>query len=176
MMIKNMSAIKEEMINIFTKYCKNCKGQCCIDGADFTVFGEELKKIKLKNISLPIKNQWGRYGKPAGVEIERVSLNGPCPFVNTCGCGLNLADKPLDCLTYPIYPIIKYYKNKKKEIVGMMVHKSCPFCIMISKNMQLVGLIKKLWATELEKIPDSELKHWFGDKRNYWLDKNIIKV
>jgi hypothetical protein len=174
-----MKKIREEIMKMFYGHCKKCKGACCNDGADFTVFKDEFNKIKSKNKGIVnlCRNQWGRYGRPKGIGIERIGLNCPCPFVREKGCILDLGDKPLDCITYPIFPIIRYYKDERKEIIGMMVHKSCPFFKSISKDKKLIELIKTLWLKYyINKISNNELKHWFGNKRNYWLDKNIHKI
>jgi hypothetical protein len=174
-----MEKIREEIMKLFPKHCKKCKGLCCNDGDDFTAFKDELNKIKAgnKGVILPCRNQWGRYGKPKGIGIERISLNGPCPLVGKNGCTLNINDKSLDCITYPIFPILKYHKDDRQEIIGMMVHKSCPFFVGISKDKKLIELVRKLWLEHyLDRISNNELKHWFGNKRNYWLDENIVKI
>lgn len=58
----------------------------------------------------------------------------------------------------------------------MMVHKSCPYAKEISGDKKLVGLMASFWWEELEKVSKKDLRDWFGNKRNYWLDKNVIRL
>lgn len=170
------------LLKAFNKYCKNCgkfNFPCCNKCADTTVFQWELEKMikecENKDIKLNLKNQWGRNGKSKDIKIERISQKDRCPFVDKEGCILKAETRPLDCISYPIYPILKYYKGEKKEIVGMFVHRTCPFAKEISNDKGLIVLVKKFWEQRIEEIKKDDLKHWFGNKRNYWIDKNIIK-
>lgn len=170
-----MKKIQEEIMKLFPKHCKKCDGLCCKKG-DLTLFDWELKKLPLKKKDIIFKNQWGSKDKSKDINVERINLGKICPFLKIDRCGLDLKIKPLDCLTYPIFPIIKYYKTEKMEIIGMMVHKTCPFSREIAKDKRLVELIRKLWETELKSIKKQDIRYWFGNKRNYWLDKNIYKI
>jgi hypothetical protein len=169
------NSIREEIMAIFPKYCRKCDGLCCKKG-DLTLFDWELDKLKVDKKNIVFKNQWGSKEKSKDIKVQRINLGKICPFLKVDRCGLKLKEKPLDCLTYPIFPILKYHKTEKKEIIGMMIHKTCPLALEISKDKDLVGLIRKLWREELESIRKDDLRHWFGNKRNYWLDKNVYKT
>lgn len=84
--------------------------------------------------------------------------------------------RPLDCISYPVYPMMQYSRNHRKAVIGLLVHKSCPYWQEISLNKVLLHQIKEFWTIELQKIQKNDIKAWFGHKRNYWLDKNVIKI
>lgn len=167
---------RKKIIKLFSKHCLKCDGLCC-KKAEFTVFGWELKKIPSGSYPLILRKQWGNKGKAKDINIERVSMGIVCPYLDVKkGCIIKISSRPLDCVSYPVYPIIKYGKDKKNKIVGMMVHRSCLFSKEISKNKVLMGSMLNFWGEELKKITKKDLRDWFGNKRNYWLDKNIIKI
>lgn len=172
---RNMEKIREEIMELFPKHCRKCNGLCCKKG-DLTLFNWEFDKLNINKKDVIFKNQWGNKKKSSSIKVQRINLGKICPFLKVNKCNLNLKIKPLDCLTYPIFPILKYYKIEKKEIIGMMVHRTCPFAREIAKDIKLIGLIKKLWKSELKSIKKQDIKYWFGNKRNYWLDKNIYKI
>lgn len=168
--------MREELLKKFGKHCKKCSGLCCKEEAEFTVFEWELKKLPLEKSKLNIRNTWGNKSKNKDIRIERIGMKGRCIFAGNRGCKIKIEDRPLDCISYPIFPIIKYGKKEEKEIMGIMIHKSCPFAKEISEDKKLIELMLKFWEKELSKISKIDIKNWFGDKRNYWLDKNIIKI
>lgn len=169
--------MREKIIKLFREYCsyEKCNGLCC-KKAEFTVFTWELKDIPLEKKFLKIRNNWGPNGKSKDIRIERISMQGRCNFLGENGCVIKINDRPLDCISYPVFPMIKYGRDEKKEIFGMMVHKSCPFSKKISKDKNLLKMMKSFWEKEIKRINNKDLKDWFGNKRNYWLDKNIIKI
>lgn len=161
--------MKEDILENFSKHCKKCDGLCC-KKAEFTVFNSELEK-------LPVTEEKLIFRKKFKENIERISMGKKCPFLKIeKGCTLAISKRPLDCLSYPIYPILKYNGKKETSIVGMMVHRSCPFAKEISLDKKLVALMFEFWKKELLKITKADIRNWFGKKENYWLDKNIIKI
>jgi len=167
--------MRKELLKKFSKHCKECNGLCCKQ-AEFTVFDWELRNIPIDKKLLKIRKNWGNKEKSKDIKIERISMGGKCNFLGNNGCILKINIRPLDCISYPIFPIIKYGRDEKKEIYGMMVHKSCPFSKKISKDKNLLKSVRRYWEIELKKIKKKDIRDWFGDKRNYWLDKNIIKI
>lgn len=170
--------MRKKILKSFNEYCRKCNGMCCMKEAEFTVFKEELKNLPVKKSELNIRKQWGNKGKSSDINIERIGMKGKCIFVGDKGCKINIDSRPVDCISYPIYPIIKYSRDedKDKDIIGMMVHRSCPFCKEISKDRKLISLMLKFWEKELFNISKKDIRDWFGNKRNYWLDKNIIRI
>jgi len=173
---KKVSVGREQIIKSFKKHCKKCNGLCCCC-AEFTVFEWELNNLPVQGKDqLVFRKQWGSKGKSPDIKIERISMGKQCPFLEVQqGCALDIETRPLDCISYPIYPIVKY-ANSGGELFGMMVHKSCPYAKEISEDKKLVGLMTSFWREELKKVDKKDLKDWFGNKRNYWLDKNVIRV
>lgn len=126
---------------------------------------------------LIFRKQWGKKGKAKDITIERISIGKACPLLRVGkGCTLSDDRRPLDCVSYPVYPILKYSRDGAKEIDGMMVHKSCPLAGQIAQDRQLIKAMKRFWENELREISKKNIKDWFGNKRNYWLDKNIIRT
>lgn len=162
-------------MKLFPKHCMKCDGLCCKKG-DLTLFDWELSKLPLKKEKIIFKNQWGNKEKSSDIKVQRINLGKVCPFLNSDRCGLDLRVKPLDCLTYPIFPIIRYYRAEKMDIAGMMIHRTCPLAREILKDKKLINLVRNLWENELKSIKKKDVRYWFGDKRNYWLDKNIIYI
>lgn len=107
--------------------------------------------------------------------MRRFNVGKKCPYVERNSCIIKPEARPIDCLSYPVYPIIKIAKNKT-DLTGLMIHKSCPFAKEISRDKDLINLLKKFWEFLLRKINGKNVKTWLGNKRNYWLDKNIIKI
>lgn len=175
--MKKMKVKKTDIIRYFKKHCMKCSGVCC-KKAEFTVFTWELEKLPKSIYPLKFRKQQRRNGKPKNKKIERINMNKSCPYLKENeGCIIKERDRPLDCISYPIYPIIKYgRKEDDKEIIGMMIHKSCPLCREISKDKKLIKILYDFWKLELAGVSKKDLRDWFGHKENYWLDKNIIKI
>ncbi|MFA5764415.1 MAG: hypothetical protein WC915_06425 [archaeon] len=165
-MLKKETAIKKEIVNLFGKYCSKCEGACCKGGV-FSVFPFERRNIPNQN-NIPISDKSGKRGN-----VKDLVMGKNCPFLTEKGCKLKIELRTMDCLTYPVYPILK-----ENKINGFLIHKSCPFYKEISKNKNLLRLLKKLWEIQLEqKISVKELQEWLGDD-NYWKDwySQTIKV
>jgi len=125
---------------------------------------------------LLFRKQWGRNSTLKNTKIRRITIGGKCPFAGNNECGLAINVRPLDCIGYPVFPLIKYFKNKRKEVIGLLLHKSCLHWQEIAQNKNLLHLIKEFWNLELKEVQKEDIRAWFGHKRNYWLDKNIVKI
>lgn len=155
-MPKKETEIKKEIVKLFGEYCSKCKGSCCKGGV-FSAFPFEIKNIP-NHKEIPISDKSGQRG-----HVKDLVMGKNCPFLNKKGCKLKVELRTMDCLTYPVYPILK-----DKSINGFLIHKSCPFAKEISKNKNLLKLLKELWEIQLKhKISSQELKEWFGND-NYW--------
>jgi len=109
--------------------------------------------------------------------VERISIVAGCPFLQEGkGCYLAIGVKPLDCLTYPVYPLLDYSNGKGngKTITGMMVHKSCLFAESISGDNELLDTMRNFWEQELAKIDGADLRQWFGETNSYWDKSRLI--
>jgi len=163
----------QAIIRGFKQHCVACQGVCC-HGKDLSVFDWELKKLPKYKELVFLKS--GGFGKSASKKAGYISLSKGCPFLGKVGCKLSLNRRPIDCLSYPIYPLFRFYYSNRKELAGMLVHKSCALHNEISMDNKLIGLMRNLWEEKLEKMSKSDVLDWLGGKRDYWLDKNVIKV
>jgi len=165
---------RNQIERLFKKYCRNCSAFCC-KTKEITVFKSEfdnIQKIGWKGLSF--LNQ-GKAKNNCPSHIKRIGLKNGCPFVTENGCIFNPNFRPIDCLSYPIYPIIKY-KGKNASIECMAVHKSCPKYKTISKDSKGIKKMYNFWNELIKETQVEDLKEWFGDKKNYWMDRNLIKI
>lgn len=163
--------IREEIVKSFSKYCARCKGICC--SKEINAFTFEIKKWP--SVKLDIRNNWQKGKLLKNSPICRFNIGQHCPFLLNDRCRMSPAIRPIDCLSYPVYPSIDNLGNNS-EFNEMMVHKSCPFAHEISLDSKLKKLLFQFWESNFEKIDKNDVKTWLGDKRNYWLDKNIIRI
>jgi hypothetical protein len=173
-MCRNDMMSKNQLERLFKKYCDSCNAFCC-KTKEITVFKFELDNIqKIGWDDLSFLNQ-GREKSHRGSHIKRIRLKNGCPFVTNSGCIFSPNYRPIDCLSYPIYPVLKY-KGKNALIEYMAVHKSCPKYKAISKDLMLIKSLYSFWNEIIKESQTKDLKEWFGDKKNYWMDKNLIKI
>lgn len=166
--------IKEgEIINLFKQYCGQCKGLCC-QAKEVTYFKDEFEQLSPLMTGKCIINNELFDGD--SIRVLRVNTKNKCHFLTSKGCRLKECDRPFDCISYPLYPKIKYNRNSTMEMVHMMVHKSCQRAEDIAQNKALVKKVESLWKWKLKKTKKKDLRLWFGNKKNYWLDKNVIKI
>jgi hypothetical protein len=165
--------LRKKILASFQKHCKKCNAPCCL-GKDFAVFNWELKKLPFGGKDLVI----GKYKNHEKKLAKYALIRNRCVYLGDTGCKLKLGIRPIDCLSYPVYPIIKKRKNKNKvivEMIGMMVHNECLFYKEISKDRELMLMMKIFWDEKIKHLSESEISDWFGDMRNYWSEKNVIK-
>lgn len=170
---------RDKIDKLFRKHCKKCDTHCCCNKKELTVFKFELNNInKIGWESFSFIRQGRRNNQRNNQRkssIKRIKLKNQCPFFDKNGCIFNPIHRPIDCLSYPVYPVIQYKKGNAL-IKYMAVHKSCSNCRGISKDLQLIKVIYNFWNEIIKQIQIKDLKEWFGDKKNYWLNKNLIKV
>ena len=167
----NENSVRKEIVEYFNKYCSKCKGICC--SKEINAFISEISEWPQKRLF--IKKNYLKRKFSKNYPIIRFSIGSECPYIDKNRCIMKPEVRPIDCLSYPIYPIIKITKSKT-DFVGLMIHKSCPFAKKIADDKKLINLLKTFWELLLKRIKSEEVKMWIGNKRNYWLDKNIIKV
>jgi len=165
---------KNQLEKLFRKHCKNCGAYCC-KTKEITVFKFELDNIKKIGWDNIYFLKQGRKKNNHSSFIKRIPLKNGCPFVTENGCIFNPSFRPTDCLSYPVYPIIKYGKDSS-TIKYMLVHKSCPKYKAIAEDLKLIKYLYGFWNKIINNVQPSHLKEWFGDKKNYWLDKNLVKI
>lgn len=163
--------LNKRVIEKFKIYCSRCKGLCC--SKEINAFNFEIKKWP--KAELHLKENWLKDKEIEQSPIRRFNIGKHCPYVGKNGCVMSPSIRPIDCVSYPIYPLINSNKNKQ-ELVGLMVHKSCPYASLMSKDKLLTSLVLQFWKSKTKKIKIQDIKTWLGNKRNYWLDKNIIKI
>jgi hypothetical protein len=171
---RTTGTVKRRLIELFSRHCSGCFGACC-SKEEVTVFASELEKLPISPEQLTFIQPCTHSKSPTNGAVERISIAESCPFLEDGkGCVLDIGVKPLDCLTYPIYPLVNYRSDEDKELVGMMVHKSCSCADRISADCQLMGAMREFWERELKKIPGADLRQWFGDSLEYWQEHNLI--
>jgi|GEM_PF-1918187 len=163
--------LSNEIIWEFRRYCSRCKGLCC--SKEINAFTFEIKKWP--KIKLDIKRNWQKGKSPGKSPICRFNIGKNCPFLLNKSCRMSPVIRPIDCISYPVYPIIENTRNESR-IDELMIHKSCPYAKEIAKNKKISKLLLEFWRENNKKISKGDIKIWLGDKRNYWLDKNIIKI
>jgi len=168
--------VKKRLLRLFSRYCRSCKGGCCKEEEEVTVFKTELERFPLSKDKLTFIDSCGECGElSANGNVERISIVAGCPFLQEGkGCNLAIDVKPLDCLTYPVYPLLDYGNGTEKKIVGMMVHKSCLFAESISGDNELLDTMRGFWEQELAKIDGADLRQWFGETNSYWEKSRLI--
>jgi len=175
-----MSSLEKSIGEKFDKYCRECGGLCC-RCREATFFGWELNKIPTEKVNLSkLDTNWNILKKTKDSNIRRVAINKICAFSDGSQCNLGEELNPLDCLSFPVYPIFNFKEEKK--IKKWIVHKNCPFFKEISKDKEAVNLVKKLWKTRLKnvEITNDILKKWYGEwkeeDKEYWHDQNLLDI
>jgi len=163
--------LNKKIVKSFSKYCSRCGGICC--SKEINAFTFEIRKWP--KVKLEIKNNWQKGKDAKSLPICRFKIGRSCPFLLHEKCRMAPAIRPIDCLSYPVYPSVDDLKNNN-EINELVVHKSCPFAYEISNDRVLRRLLFKFWKLNLKKIGRMNIQVWLGGKRNYWLDENVIKI
>lgn len=143
---------REKVVDSFKKYCSACKGKCCMNG-ELNLFTWERVRLALKTTTY---------------------YNDKCRFCGISGCDLEIDRKPLDCISYPVYPKVEHRDDGKNEMTGLMVHRSCPYSEEIAGDDALIRVMRSFWKTELNGISADDICGWFTDENNYWADENVI--
>lgn len=143
---------RKTVVGSFNKYCSVCKGKCC-RGGELNLFRWEKERLAL----------------------EDTVYKDECFFCNANGCELDMELKPLDCVSYPVYPQLARRDDGNLEMTGLVVHKSCPFCEEIAGDSSLVRVMKNFWDAELKNIGAEDMSSWFSDG-DFWSDENLIRV
>ncbi|MGA2192825.1 MAG: hypothetical protein ABSG42_05530 [Nitrospirota bacterium] len=159
-----MSISKEEIYALFRVHCSGCEGLCCKNSV-FTLFNHELEGLK--------PDRALEFTEDGTKNIRRVKMGALCPFSRDKGCEIELGARPLDCLTYPIYPSIRY-KESACLIDGMTVHRSCPSCESIAADAGLLRLLRSYWEEQLSLNGPEAVSEWFGQDE-YWDSENVIR-
>jgi len=147
--------LREEIAMEYRKHCSNCTGSCCNQELEegFVAFSWELDRVSKdsSHIAENIGNS---------IRLMPFSKDSRCHFSGSNACGLTLAERPLDCLTYPVYPKIKLHGDGTKEVEGLVVREGCRSLKGITEDTKLMNHIKEFWNIEIEGIEASELKEW----------------
>ena len=145
---------REIVVELFRKYCASCKGHDCCVGGELNLFKWEAERLHLS--------------KKAGT----VGFKEGCGFCKEDGCRLQMDEKPLDCISYPVYPIV----GDEKQVMGLIVHKSCPAHHEVSRDKELLLSVKGFWESELQNIPAGAMAGWIDDTEDYWQATNTVKI
>ncbi|MGC2423369.1 MAG: hypothetical protein WA666_03330 [Nitrospirota bacterium] len=142
------------IIESFSKYCRECKGRCC-SGIMVGLFDWELPRTK--GHSLPCAAKDG---------VLNIAFEGDCLFLKDHRCSLPSEDRLLDCLSYPVYPRISDGK-----LAGLMVHKNCPYHEAIAGDTNLIGMIKRIWEENLERLRPEQVREFFSGE--FWDQERV---
>lgn len=147
--------LREEIALEYRKHCSNCTGSCCNQELEegFVAFKWELDRISKD--SSDIAENIG-----TSIRLMPFSKDNRCHFSGSNACSLTLAERPLDCLTYPVYPKIKLHDDGTKEVEGLVVREGCRSLKGITEDTTLMSHIREFWNIEIEGIEASELKEW----------------
>ncbi len=149
------AGLREEIALEYRKHCSNCTGSCCNQELEegFVAFKWELDVISKdsSHIAENIGNS---------IRLMPFSKDSRCHFSGSNACSLTLAERPLDCLTYPVYPKIRLHEDGKKEVEGLVVREGCRSLKGITEDTKLMNHIKEFWNIEIEGIDTEELTEW----------------
>jgi len=80
------------------------------------------------------------------------------------GCLIEVAERPIECLTYPLYPTIRFENPAKVD--GMLAHQKCPLASEISSDQPLVSAIRGLWEQEITERTRGSVEEYMEE---YWI-------
>jgi Fe-S-cluster containining protein len=171
---------REELLSYFGKYCQGCSAPCCHGsggGGEVTFFEWELERLPVQKDAPTIVTDWGEQAGNNEKRVERIGKDEDCIFLGTTGCRIAIDQRPLDCITYPITPVIDYGSCEEKIIREMAVHRSCLFADEMAHDKELLGMMVAFWKCELDTIKKVDIEDWFGDMNDpYWASENSIRI
>jgi hypothetical protein len=138
-----------QIIESFSKYCRECKGRCC-SGIMVGLFDWELPRTA--GHSLPSLPKDG---------VLNIAFEGDCLFLKDHRCSLTSGQRFLDCLSYPVYP-----KIEDGKVAGLMVHKNCPYHEEIARDTDLTGMVRRIWEEHLEDLRPEQVREFFSGE--FW--------
>ncbi len=147
--------LRDKIALEYRKHCSDCTGSCCNLELEegFIAFAWELDRISKdsSHIAQNIGNS---------VRLMPFSKGSRCHFSGSNACGLTLAERPLDCLTYPVYPKVRLNSDGTKIVEGLAAREGCRSLGGILSDSELLGHIKEFWELEIEGIKAEELTEW----------------
>jgi Fe-S-cluster containining protein len=154
-MTEKLANLREEIAFQYRKHCSSCKGSCCSLELEegFIAFDMELGKLG-KKVILGAANGTG------STMVVPFDNDGRCPLSGNNACSLSLEERPLDCLTYPVYPQVSFHDDGKNELTGLTIRNGCHKVEEISEDRALMELIRTFWERELPTIKSVEMKDW----------------
>ena len=155
------------MLNLFKKHCKNCKDFCCLKEFNIAFFREEIKAIaendNYKNLDFWKKIKKYKEHSIPEKKVIKIKINNGCVFLGKNGCQLEKEQRPLDCITYPVFPVIDFNGKEKIDVFGILVHKGCYLAKDIAKDKILINKALKLWEEIIREHTKAELVDWLSD-------------
>ncbi|MHB8173694.1 MAG: hypothetical protein ACYDFU_04440 [Nitrospirota bacterium] len=142
------------IIESFGGYCRKCKGRCC-NGIMVGLFDWELPRTEGHNLPSSPKNG-----------VLNITFEKDCLLLKDHRCCLPSEDRLLDCLSYPVYPRIEDGK-----VAGLIIHKGCPYHEEIARDAELVGMVKRMWEENLDKLKPEQVREFFSGE--FW-DKDRL--
>jgi len=154
-MTGTLDSLREDIARQFRKHCVSCTGSCCALELEegFLAFGWEFDN--LSKVS-PIHASGGQ----GTIRLVPFDNNRRCQFSGSNACKLTLGQRPLDCLTYPVYPQVAFDEEGGKQLTGLMVRTGCRKLKEIFQDTALMELVRSFWELELPLLEGSELKEW----------------
>jgi len=148
---------------LFEKHCRKCETFICCKVGEINLFERDI--ALLPDIGGVIRSD----------SYVSMPFGKTCRFLGNAGCCLDLSSRPLDCMTFPVYPLLEYAGGEGFHITGMFVSRMCPLAGEISKDSGLIADVKYFWETETADLTASEMNNWFQDSAGFWSEENIIR-
>lgn len=150
-----LSGLREEIAAHYRKHCGSCTGACCNLELEegFLAFGWEFDGFC----------KAGRLMAADGPYCARLvpfNKGGWCPLAGSDSCSLHLDQRPLDCLTYPVYPEVSVSEGEAPRLTGLVFRKGCRRLHDIACDAELLGLISAFWEDQLARLRGEEIREW----------------
>ncbi|MBI5189669.1 MAG: hypothetical protein HZA22_03190 [Nitrospirae bacterium] len=152
------ASLREEIAAHYKKHCGSCTGACCNLELEegFLAFGWELDGLQ-KAGRLP-----GADG-PSCARLVPFNKGNWCPLAGSDYCSLHLDDRPLDCLTYPVYPEVAVCDDAPPKLTGLVFRKGCGKLDAIAADTKLLRLIQSFWEDQMTRMSGDEIREWLGE-------------
>ncbi len=149
-----LASLKEEIASRYQKHCSSCTGSCCSKELEdeFIAFDWEAEDLRrLSGDSSPCSSDGTNHFLFEG---------GRCPFSGDRACSLSLDKRPLDCLTYPVYPKVYFDENDEKVLGGLYVREGCHRLKEISEDEALLEKVRLFWEYQITQMNNASIKQW----------------
>ena len=145
---ERLAELRKEIASGYLRHCGECNGACCTAELEdeFIAFDWEADELNKPGDSSG-KNRFP-------------FRSGRCTFSGDHACSLSIDKRPLDCLTYPVYPQIAFNDKDEKTLTGLFVREGCHKLNEIKSDEALLGMIRTFWECQITQIDNASIKQW----------------